>query len=237
MAPKKKHAPKKELTADDMRRLGMSEDDIARILAERGKSAEERRQEQEAAEARRRETEQRHKRMKELERMKEELVRQEGGPRVAIRDEEQKTWEELEEALTTEKKRRLRECAEKMLQQRVAEARRKREAEAAAYQDTLQHLTLEEREAFVAAQIAAEHARCEAELEAKEKQQLREERRLARERAARKAQRQRRRQEGEEDDEVADEEDGHAGGGEVKAARKRVDALNELSDAMQAKYD
>ncbi|EAN92242.1 hypothetical protein C3747_70g195 [Trypanosoma cruzi] len=237
MAPRKKNAPKKELTAEDMRRLGMSEEDITRILAERGKSAEERRQEQEAAEARRRETEQRQKRMKELEKQKEELVRLEGGPRVAIRDEEDTEWEQLEETLTVEKKRRLRECAEKMVQQRFAEARRKREAEAAAYQETLGHLTPEEREAFVAAQIAAEHARSEAEMQAKEQQQKREERRLARERAARRAQRQRRRQDGEEDVDEEDADDIATFGGGAKASYERIKSIDELSADLHDKYD
>lgn len=184
MAKNKDTKKKKELTADDMRRLGMTEEDIARIIAERGKSATSKKEEQEKEEAQRRESEARARALKELTKSINAVVESETDPRVAILKEEDANWIDMVASLTVAKNRVVRAAMEGEAQRRTAEARKKREAELEAWKASLQSMSEEERQRLIAEQEEKERQRQEEILRTEEarqaKQRNKEARRLAR---------------------------------------------------------
>lgn len=185
MAPKKaqKKKEKAELSEEDMRRLGMTDEDIQRILAGRGKSAAEKKAEQEREEARRREMEQRQKAQRELVKQLEDVVRDEGVPRVEIVAEEDKAWTAMEPEMTAEKNRVLRAFLTEQAVRKAKEAQRRQEQELAAYQESLKTMTEEEKAALHAAAVEEERQRTAELVELEEAMQRRAERREARRKA------------------------------------------------------
>jgi hypothetical protein len=151
MAPKKKDAPRREPTDDDLRRMGMSEEQIADIKRQRGLSTEEKKRESQDEEAKRRETDKlqkiRQKEAEEVARHEEETQRAAAQARFEALERELAEKERLREeavlqAAREAKEKRMREREEAARVQ--AEKRRQQELEMASW-------TAEQREAHLRA--------------------------------------------------------------------------------------
>lgn len=189
MAPKnkqKKKALNHELSVEEMTRMGMSADDIARIMVERSKSSEEKKVELEKEAALRRELEQRHRLVKEISKKCDEVTAEEQNDRVSLLNEEDKTWVPFLESLTKEKIPLLRLYNEQEELKRVHLAKKKREEELKTLYAEIEKMTPEERAAIAAAAEEEENQKTLACLQVREAKLRKEERRAAR-RAARRA--------------------------------------------------
>lgn len=182
---KKKDNKRKELSEEDMHRLGISDEDIARIMAERSKSADDKKADQEREKAHRREAEQHYRAQRELQQQLADLVSVEGKPRVAVYTEEEEAWVTLTPKLEAEHTRLLRMHAEYESARRKEEVKRRRDAELAAYQASLQNMSEADRATFIADLLAKEKEQTAALVAEEEARRAKEERRrLRRERAA-----------------------------------------------------
>lgn len=168
-----------------MRRLGMQEEDIQRLLAERGKSEEVKRQEQEALAAHKREVEQRQHALKQWCNLVDQLLDEEQKSRVQCYIEEEAAWQHEEPHWQVELSRAVRACREREMAKRLEEVRNRRKAELAAYEEKLAHLTPEEKEKQMKEWEEEEQRRMDAVVAAEEQRRRRELRRVRRAEARR----------------------------------------------------
>eukprot|EP00796_Vickermania_ingenoplastis_P005552 gene5552-4006_t len=182
MAPRKNKRKDqgRELTEDDMRRMGMSDSDIARIIAERSKSSDEKRAEQEREEAHRREAERRARMHKEVSKKCEELEAEEQTGRVTILEEEDQAFETLLPPLLIDKTRVLRQHAILEAARKHQLARKQREEKLLRLREDLEKLPAEERAAITAELQEKENEKTLAILEYEEAKRRKAERRAAR---------------------------------------------------------
>lgn len=191
MAPnnkQKKKAANHEPSVEDLKRLGMSDEDIDRIMAERSKSAEEKKAEQEKEAAARREIEHRHRVIKEISKKCDVVAAEEQCGRVLLLKKEDEAWTPFFADLTKEKILFLRSYQEQEARKRVQLAKKKHEEELKALHEQLEKMSHEERAAIAAATEEDEKQKTLASLQRKEAKRLKDERRAAR-RAARRAKR------------------------------------------------
>lgn len=181
MPPKKnKRKGGNEMTADDMRRLGMSEEDISRIVSERTKSTEEKKADQEREALNRRENEFRQRVAKETAKNCEALLTTEQEARIQVLEEEDSHWNEVIPPLLADKVRVLRQYNEQEALRKVHLAKKKREEEMEKLQKEVQNLSPEERDLIVAEQRKKESERTLAMLRHVEAKKRKDERRAAR---------------------------------------------------------
>ncbi|TPP46452.1 hypothetical protein CGC20_0550 [Leishmania donovani] len=188
MAPKKnntkKETKRKELTEEDMLRLGMTPEDIRRILEERGKSSEDKQAEQAREEAQRREAEARLRQQRDHQKQVESMVVEETTTRATLRYNEDQEWTQMESCeLMPAKQKILRHVAVMEAQRRAEEAKRRQAEELAAYQARLQSMSDEQRAAFLEEEKEKEKRRIEDIVASEEKRMERERRREARRKA------------------------------------------------------
>lgn len=235
MAPKKsnkKDTKRKELSEADMLRLGMTPEDIERIMEERAKSSEDKQAEQAREEANRRDAETRQRHQRECQRLSEELMNAESAARAIIRYDEDHEWTQKESVeLTPEKLKILRQVAIAEERRKAEEAKRRQACELAAYRAKLQSMTEEERAAFLKEETEKEKRHTEDFVAAEEKRLARERRREAR----RQARKERMLNNENVDDLISSDDDEVGGAKEAKKMGKDA-AIDELEFKLYEKY-
>lgn len=182
MAPKKqkKSNQSRELSEEDMRRLGMSDEDIQRIISLRSKPLSEKKAEQEKDEAMRRQAEHRSRMQREIGKRVDELVSSEQELRVPILTEEEEAWEPLIAPLKVEKTRLLRQYYEQEAIRKQHLVKKKRIEELQQLHEEIEQYSLEERAAIAAEIRANENQKTLDALMLEEARKRKKERRAAR---------------------------------------------------------
>lgn len=230
---KKKDTKRKELSEEDMLRLGMTPEDIQRIMEERGKSSEDKQAEQAREEANRRDAEIRQRNQREFQKQVEELTAAEITASAAIRYDEDSEWTTMEsKELAPEKQKILRQVAVAEDRRRAEEARQRQAQELAAYQAKLQSMTEAERAAFLQEEVEKEQRRGEEFAAAEEKRLAREQRREAR----RLARKERMLNHQNVDDLLSSDDDDDAGGAKAAKRRGKDATIEELEFNLHEKY-
>ncbi|KAG5467204.1 hypothetical protein CUR178_00845 [Leishmania enriettii] len=235
MAPKKNNAKRetkrKELTEEDMLRLGMTPEDIQRILGERGKSSEDKQAEHVREEAQRREAEARQRQQRDHQKQVDSMVAEEVTTRATLRYDEDQEWTQMESGeLTPAKLKILRHLAVVEAQRRAEEAKRRQGEELAAYQAKLQSMTDEQRAIFLEEEKEKEKRRIEDIVASEEKRMERERRREARRKA-----RKERLLNNQNADDLLSSDDDEPGTKDTKKKGKEA-AIDELEFNLHEKY-
>lgn len=160
--------------------MGMTPEDIQRIMGERNKSSDEKRQEREQEEDQRREAELRQRQQRETLKKIDELSQEEVTSRAEVRFDEDYAWNSMEETMLPIKQKVLRQAAVVASHMRAEEAKRRQAAELAEYEKKLSGMSVEEREAFVNAQQSLAKKQSEELLEREKARLAREQRRIER---------------------------------------------------------